>query len=85
LKSFVSTFWPRDLTSKVRAITQQETKRALRALRSAVDYGLYALVDVETGGAVNPAVAQRWVCSWTIDQVQDYLSIPAAALKGKGK
>jgi hypothetical protein len=34
--------------------------------------------------AVNQAIAQRWVCSWTIDQVQDYLSVPAT-LKGKRK
>jgi hypothetical protein len=54
-------------------------RRGLRLAKSrsrdvnAVDYGLYALIDIETGGAVNPAIAQRWVCSWTLDQVQDYL------------
>lgn len=39
----------------------------------AVDYGLYALIDIQTGGAVNPAIAQRWVCSWSLDEVADYL------------
>ena len=39
----------------------------------AVDYGLYALIDYETGGAVNPAIANRWVCSWTLDEVRDWL------------
>jgi hypothetical protein len=40
----------------------------------AVDYGLYALIDVQTGGAVNPAIAQRWVCSWDLDDVEDFLT-----------
>lgn len=40
---------------------------------NAIDHGLYALIDVQTNGAVNPAIAQRWVCSWTLDDVQDYL------------
>ena len=54
-------------------------RRGLRLVKSrsrdvnAVDYGLYALIDVATNGAVNPAIAQRWVCSWTIKEVQDYL------------
>lgn len=54
-------------------------RRGLRLVKSrsrdvnAVDYGLFALIDIETGGAVNPAIAQRWVCSWTLNQVQDYL------------
>jgi hypothetical protein len=33
----------------------------------AVDHGLYALIDVQTGGVVNPSIAQRWACSWTLD------------------
>lgn len=40
---------------------------------NAVDYGLYAVIDVETNGAVNPAIAGRWVCSWTIDEVEGFL------------
>jgi hypothetical protein len=54
-------------------------RRGLRLVKSrsrdvnAVDYGRYALIDVATGGAVNPAIAGRWVCSWTIAQVQNYL------------
>jgi hypothetical protein len=50
---------------------------ALRKSRSrdpkAVDFGRYALIDVETGGAVNPAIAGRWTCSWTLDQVEQHL------------
>lgn len=41
---------------------------------SAIDYGLYALIRPETGGAVNAAIAQRWVCSWNLDTVEQYLS-----------
>ncbi len=41
---------------------------------NAIDHGLYALIDVETNGAVNPAIADRWVCSWTLAQVQDFLN-----------
>jgi hypothetical protein len=40
----------------------------------ALDFGLYALVDHETGGAVNPALANRWTCSWSLDQVERYLT-----------
>lgn len=40
----------------------------------AYDYGLYALIDNQTSGAVNPALANHWVHSWTLDQVEDYLS-----------
>jgi hypothetical protein len=54
-------------------------RRGLRLVKSrsrdahAVDYGRYALIDVATGGAINPAIAERWVCSWTIDEVKAYL------------
>jgi hypothetical protein len=40
----------------------------------AIDYGLYALLDLSTGGAVNPALAQRWVHSWTLDQIEEWLT-----------
>jgi hypothetical protein len=40
----------------------------------AIDYGLYALIDIQTNGAVNPAIAGRWVCSWNLDQVEEYLT-----------
>ena len=43
---------------------------------NAMDYGLFALIDVQTNGAVNPAIAQRWVCSWSLDEVKDYLEKP---------
>ena len=58
-------------------------RRGLQLVKSrsrdvnAVDYGLYALIDIQTGGAVNPAIADRWVCSWTLGEVQDYLGLKA--------
>ena len=39
----------------------------------AVDYGLYALIDTSTGGAVNPAISGRWLHSWTLDEVEEWL------------
>jgi hypothetical protein len=39
----------------------------------AIDYGRYAFVDVQTGGTVNPAIANRWVHSWTLDEVEAWL------------
>jgi hypothetical protein len=39
----------------------------------AMDYGLYALIDVQTGGAINPAIADRWTHSWSLDEVETCL------------
>lgn len=39
----------------------------------AMDYGLYALINNQIGGAINPALANRWTCSWTLEQVEQYL------------
>ena len=40
----------------------------------AIDYGLYALIDHQTGGATHPALAQRWVHTLTLDEVEQYLT-----------
>ena len=40
----------------------------------AVDYDLYAVIDVRTNGAVNPPIAGRWLCSWSLEEVEDYLT-----------
>lgn len=48
------------------------TKNARRDPR-AVGYGLYALIDVQTGGAINPTIADLSVHSWSLDQVEAYL------------
>ena len=58
-------------------------RQGLRLVKSrsrdtnAMDFGLYALIDHQTGGAVNEAIAQRWVCSWDLDEVEAYLASPA--------
>lgn len=39
-----------------------------------VDFGLYAVLDPDTGGAVNPAIAQRWTHSWTLEDVELWLT-----------
>jgi len=55
-------------------------RQGLRLVKSrsrdpkAKDYDRYALVDVQTDKAVNPAIAGRWTCSWTIAEVERYLS-----------
>jgi hypothetical protein len=41
----------------------------------ALDYGLFALVDIETEQPVNPPLKRR-ECSWTLEQVEDYLNRP---------
>ena len=49
-------------------------ERSARRDPQAVDYGCYALFDVRTGGTVNPAIANRWIHSWSLDEVEDFLS-----------
>lgn len=39
----------------------------------AIDYGLYALVDVQTNGLVHPALADRWTHALTLDEVEEWL------------
>jgi len=76
-----------DLEDKVRENRLRRTadRQGLRLMKSrsrdpqALDFGLYALVDVQTNGAVNPAIAGRWPCSWTLDDVEEYLKEPEAA------
>lgn len=56
-------------------------RRGMKLIKSgrrdpqALDFGLYALIDHTTGGAVNPALANRFACSWTLDQVENYLAV----------
>jgi hypothetical protein len=57
-------------------------RRGLRLEKSrsrdpnAIDYGLYAVIDVQTNSLINPAIAGRWKCSWTLDEVDEYLNPP---------
>jgi hypothetical protein len=62
---------------------QGHRQRASRA--DALDYGLFAVIDPRTKGAINPAVVGQFVCSWTLDDVEQYLTptddAPAPARK----
>jgi hypothetical protein len=69
-----------DLKVRENRLRRVAQRRGLRLVKSrtrdphGIDHGLYALIDIQTNGAVNPAIAQRWVCSWTLDEVEDYLN-----------
>lgn len=39
----------------------------------AMDFGLYALTDVRTGGTVAPAIADRWTHSMSLGDVEKFL------------
>lgn len=39
----------------------------------AVDFGLYALIDAQSGGTVHPMLANRWPHALTLDDVESYL------------
>jgi hypothetical protein len=63
--------------NRVRRVAQRRGLRLVKSRRrdpQAVDYGLYALIDVDTNSAVNPPIAQRFVCSWTLDEAEAYLN-----------
>jgi hypothetical protein len=79
-----------DMADKVREnrIRRIADRRGLRLVKSdrrdpnALDYGLYALIDYDTGSAVNPSLIGRYACSWTLDQIEDYLVEPEQPQKG---
>lgn len=79
-----------DMTDTVREnrLRRIADRRGLRLVKSescdpnAQDYGLYALIDYDTGGAVNPSLIGRYTCSWTLDQIEDYLVEPEQPQKG---
>lgn len=68
-----------DLKVRENRLRRAADRQGLRLAKSrsrdpnAIDYGLYALIDIQRNFAVNPAIAGRWVCSWTLDAVEEYL------------
>ncbi|MFP5077020.1 hypothetical protein ACLE20_06905 [Rhizobium sp. YIM 134829] len=67
------------LENKLRRMADRQGLRLVKSRSrdpNAIDYGLYALIDVQTSGAVNPVIAGRWVCSWDLDDVREYLTTP---------
>ncbi len=73
------------MTDKIREnrLRRKADRFGLKLIKSkrrdprALDFGRYALIDVQTGGVVNPALIDRWTCSWSLDQVEHYLDQPA--------
>ncbi|WP_413989350.1 hypothetical protein ACMDCR_25775 [Labrys okinawensis] len=67
--------------NKLRRIADRRGYRLVKSRsrdEGAMDYGLYAVIDISTNGAVNPAIAGRWVCSWTLDAVETFFETPEA-------
>ena len=62
-----------------RRLRHKAAKRGLKVVKSrsrdvrAHDFGLWGLCDVRTGNFVNPALVDRYPCSWRLDQVANYL------------
>jgi hypothetical protein len=69
-----------DIKVRENRLRRMADRQGLRLIKSrsrdprAIDYGLFALVDQVHGGAINPALANRWTCSWSIDEVEQYLT-----------
>lgn len=61
-------------------LRRKADRRGLRLTKSrtrdpdGIDFGLYALIDIETSGATHPPLAGRWVHTLTLDEVEEYLS-----------
>lgn len=39
----------------------------------ALDYGRYALIDLESGGTIHPMLIDRFACALTLDEVREWL------------
>ena len=63
--------------NKLRRVADRRGYRLSRSRsrdEDAIDYGLYALIDIQKNFAVSPVIAGRWVHSWTLDEVEEYLT-----------
>lgn len=60
-------------------LRRMANRQGLRLMKSrsrdpnALDFGLYALTDTQNV-LINPPLAGRWACSWTIDEIENYLN-----------
>lgn len=69
------------LENKIRRVADRRGYRLMKSRsrdENAIDYGLYALVDVRTNVSVSPVLAGRWPCSWSLQEVEDFLNSDAA-------
>jgi hypothetical protein len=61
-------------------LRRKATSHRLRLTKSrsrdpnALDYGRFALIDPQTNGTVNAALIDRYIHSWSLDDVEQYLS-----------
>lgn len=70
-----------DQETKVREnrLRRMADRQGLRLTKSrtrdpnGMDFGLYALIDIQTGGATHAPLAGRWVHTLTLDDVEEYL------------
>ena len=49
-------------------------EKSRRRNPDAIDYGRYAVFDIETGGTVHPMLADRYPHALTLEDVRAYLS-----------
>lgn len=60
-------------------LRRMANRQGLRLMKSrsrdpnALDFGLYALTDTQNV-LINQPLAGRWACSWTIDEIENYLN-----------
>ena len=70
---------PNDVKVRENRLRRKAARYGLQLIKSprrdpdALDYGLFALIDPRTGGAMNPALIDQFVHSWTLDKVEKYL------------
>ena len=70
----------KDLKVKENKLRRMADRQGLRLTKSrtrdpnGMDFGLYALIDIQTGGATHPPLAGRWVHTLTLDEVEEHLT-----------
>lgn len=68
-----------DLKVRENRLRRMADRQGLKLVKSrtrdprALDYGLYGLIDIESGGTVHPMLANRWPYALTLDEVEDRL------------
>ena len=69
-----------DIKTRENLLRRKADRQGLRLSKSrrrdtrALDYGLYAIFDIRTGGTIHPALANYFVYCLTLDQVEEWLS-----------
>ena len=71
-----------EVSEEIRAgrLRRKAAKFGLRLIKSharnpdRLDFGLYGLVIIDINGMVNPHTVDNHPCSWSLDDVESYLS-----------